>query len=123
CGGEKVGSRLRPRELLAAQAAHAEGRIGQPELVAAENAAVLAALDVQRAVGIGVFTDGEYRRWRYSSTLTDAVEGFVAVDVPQGGLDWRGKSGSGPAARPLAVGAEVRQSPPPDAPQAPLVER
>ena len=70
---DQVGSLLRPPELLAAQVTHAEGRIGQQELVAAENAAVLAALDVQREVGIDVFTDGEYRRWRYSSTLTHAA--------------------------------------------------
>lgn len=40
---EHVGSLLRPAELLAARASHAEGKITEPELRAIEDRAILAA--------------------------------------------------------------------------------
>jgi 5-methyltetrahydropteroyltriglutamate--homocysteine methyltransferase len=77
---DHVGSLLRPPELLQARADFAEGRINADQLGEAEDAAVLKALDVQQQAGIGIFTEGEYRRAGWSTAVADAVEGMVEVD-------------------------------------------
>ena len=77
---DHVGSLLRPPELLEARDAHREHRITDDQLRAAEDAAVLKALDLQRAVGISVFTEGEYRRAGWSTAVRDSVEGLVPTE-------------------------------------------
>ena len=77
---DHVGSLLRPPELLEARDAHREHRITDDQLRAAEDAAVLKALDLQREVGISVFTEGEYRRSGWSSAVRDSVEGLVPTE-------------------------------------------
>ena len=74
---EHVGSLLRPGELLEARAAHEAGLATASELEAAEDAAILRALDLQREVGLEVFSDGEYRRSWFACNLPDAVSGLV----------------------------------------------
>ena len=59
---DHVGSFLRPPELLDARVAHAEGRIGDDQLRAAEDRAILTVLELQRQIGVDVYSDGEYRR-------------------------------------------------------------
>lgn len=59
---EHVGSLLRPAYLLDARARHRAAELTEDALRAAEDRAALEAIDVQRAAGIGVFTDGEVRR-------------------------------------------------------------
>ena len=59
---DQVGSFLRPPRLLEARRAQTEGRISQDELRQAEDEAILAVLEMQRQVGIDVYSDGEYRR-------------------------------------------------------------
>lgn len=73
---ETVGSLLRPPELLDAMAAHDEGRVGQDELRALQDAAVLDALRLQESVGLDVVTDGEMRRtaWAMSPYLLDCLD-------------------------------------------------
>jgi 5-methyltetrahydropteroyltriglutamate--homocysteine methyltransferase len=73
---DHVGSFLRPPELLQARTAHVEGRIGDAELARAEDEAILAALELQRQVGVDVYSDGEYRRGMWMTGLPAAVEGF-----------------------------------------------
>jgi 5-methyltetrahydropteroyltriglutamate--homocysteine methyltransferase len=73
---DHVGSFLRPPELLDARTAHAEGRLGDDDLRAVEDRAVLAILDLQREVGVDVYSDGEYRRGMWITGLPAAVEGF-----------------------------------------------
>jgi 5-methyltetrahydropteroyltriglutamate--homocysteine methyltransferase len=76
-----VGSLLRPRELLDAQAAHARGELSRTELERAEDSAVDGALALQEAAGLDVVTDGEMRRLSFQSQLPAAVEGFGDWDL------------------------------------------
>jgi 5-methyltetrahydropteroyltriglutamate--homocysteine methyltransferase len=73
---DHVGSLIRPAALLDARDAYKAGHIGRDALRAAEDRAILDALELQRQVGIAVFTDGEMRRDAYTTDLYDAVEGF-----------------------------------------------
>jgi 5-methyltetrahydropteroyltriglutamate--homocysteine methyltransferase len=73
---DHVGSFLRPPELLEARMAHAEGRIGDATLREQEDRAIMAILDLQRRVGVDVYSDGEYRRGMWITGLPAAVEGF-----------------------------------------------
>ncbi len=84
---DQVGSLLRPAAVLEARADHAEGRIGPEQLRNIEDKAILDALELQRQVGIDVFTDGEYRRGDFRTDFAEAVEGMSPVGFP---LKWRG---------------------------------
>jgi 5-methyltetrahydropteroyltriglutamate--homocysteine methyltransferase len=79
---DHVGSLLRPPELLQARTEHAEGRITAEQLREVEDRCVLEALDLQREVGLGVFTEGEYRRAGWSTAIRDAVDGLVPNPEP-----------------------------------------
>ncbi|GAA5035593.1 hypothetical protein [Actinopolymorpha pittospori] len=85
-----VGSLLRPTELLDARAEHAAGRMDDGTLRETEDNAVRMALDLQHDSGIGIFTDGEYRRNDFMSHLTAATDGFVN-EAPV--LDWNAAEG------------------------------
>ena len=73
---DQIGSLLRPPALLDARDAFAAGRIGAAELRAAQDAAVLAVLALQREVGIDIYGDGEMRRDSWQAGISAAVEGF-----------------------------------------------
>jgi len=73
---DHVGSFLRLPELLEARLAHTEGRIGDDQLREAEDRAILKILDLQREVGVDVYSDGEYRRGMWITGLPAAVDGF-----------------------------------------------
>jgi 5-methyltetrahydropteroyltriglutamate--homocysteine methyltransferase len=92
---DHVGSLLRPPELLQARDEFSSGRITAEQLQAAEDEAVLKALEVQKQAGIGIFTEGEYRRAGWSSAVAESVEGLVEVeDHPMRRLlgEWQGPS-------------------------------
>jgi 5-methyltetrahydropteroyltriglutamate--homocysteine methyltransferase len=94
---DHVGSLLRPPELIAARDAFAENRMSGDELRAAEDTAVLTALEMQRETGIGIYSGGEYRRAGWSNVVRDAVEGLVPVEgSPIAGFlgDWQGPHAS-----------------------------
>ena len=74
---DQVGSLLRPAALLAARRSHAAGELSLEALREAEDAAVLAALQRQHDVGIGIVTDGEFRRKAWMTNVSEAVDGFV----------------------------------------------
>ncbi len=93
---EHVGSLLRPPELLAARQAYEQGEIGQERLREIEDAAALAAIELQREAGIEVFTDGEARRGTWMAGMLEAIDGVVPVDVPTG-LGWHRDHGPDPA--------------------------
>jgi 5-methyltetrahydropteroyltriglutamate--homocysteine methyltransferase len=59
---DHVGSLLRPAQLTAARAAHAQGRLPTSELHEVEDTAIADAVRHQEAVGLPVVTDGEFRR-------------------------------------------------------------
>ena len=82
---EQVGSLLRPPELLLAREDRAAGKITTEELQLIEDVAILDALEMQREVGVDIFTDGELRRGGWLTDLAEAVEGFVPDRVP---LTW-----------------------------------
>jgi 5-methyltetrahydropteroyltriglutamate--homocysteine methyltransferase len=70
---DHVGSLLRPQTLLAARA---DPSLGRDELTRLEDEAILAALDRQRAAGLEIFTDGEFRRAGFMSDFYESVEGL-----------------------------------------------
>jgi len=103
---EQVGSLLRPPELLQARARHADGRLTLEELRAAEDRAILDALQRQRQVGIDVDTDGEMRRGSWLTDMAQAVEGFVPNRVA---FEWRGPGGGVEASTAQVAGARLRK--------------
>jgi 5-methyltetrahydropteroyltriglutamate--homocysteine methyltransferase len=54
-----------------------------------ENQSILKALEIQKAAGVDVFTDGEYRRDIFTADITQAVEGLVP-GKPTVSFEWRG---------------------------------
>ena len=73
---EVVGSLLRPPDLVAARERSESGQLAQAGLKAVEDAAVQAAIELQRQAGIDVVTDGELRRYAFYGHLIDAFDGF-----------------------------------------------
>ena len=93
---DHVGSLLRPPELVQARQEFNQGRITQDQLREVEDRAVLQALDLQREVGISVYTEGEYRRSGWSNAVRESVAGLVPVEgSPISGFlgQWRGPHG------------------------------
>jgi 5-methyltetrahydropteroyltriglutamate--homocysteine methyltransferase len=101
---EHVGSLLRPPELLAARAAHSQGKLPIADLRAAEDQAILTALERQKTIGIDIATDGEMRRASWLTGMADAVEGFVPHKVQ---VDWKGPGGGTEGSTANAVGAKL----------------
>src|SRR5712691_5768965 len=113
---DHIGSLLRPPELLQARAAYEQGRMTLAQLHQSEDQAILAALEMQRQVGIDVFTDGEYRRLSWSGALAESVEGLVDDPDAVATTQWQGphREQANATARPMRyaqqmVGAPLRQ--------------
>jgi 5-methyltetrahydropteroyltriglutamate--homocysteine methyltransferase len=90
---DHVGSLLRPPELLQAHDDLKQGRISHEQLAELENHAILQALEVQKQVGIEVWSDGEYRRgdWAgpaWAGDFPTAVEGYEMGEPPMV-FDWK----------------------------------
>src|SRR6266851_2480842 len=79
---DHVGSLLRPRELLKAREDFAQKRISEEQLKEIEDRSVLAALEMQRQIGIDVLTDGEYRRHDWVGDFTASIDGYVTAQPP-----------------------------------------
>lgn len=115
---DQVGSLLRPPALLQARADFAEQRSTRAQLRAAEDAAVLAALALQREVGIDIFTGGEYRRAAWSAAIRESVEGLVPdPDPPTRRVlgSWQGPhrdlaNATVLAGGPVVAGARLKQA-------------
>jgi 5-methyltetrahydropteroyltriglutamate--homocysteine methyltransferase len=105
---DHVGSLLRPSELLKARADHAEGRIGLGQLREIEDRTILDALEMQRQIGIDVFTDGEYRRSWFSGALADSVEGIIDDPDPAPARPWQGLHGKEADATTADIGFGVQ---------------
>jgi 5-methyltetrahydropteroyltriglutamate--homocysteine methyltransferase len=104
---EHVGSLLRPRELLQAREAHAEGRLPTVELHSLEDLAIRDAVQKQRNIGLDILSDGEMRRGSWLTDMADAVDGFVRQKVM---LDWKGPGGGLEASSANAVGAKLHKA-------------
>ncbi len=87
---DNIGSFLRPAELLAARAAHREGRLDGQRLRDIEDRSINKILELQNAAGLEIFTDGEYRRDIFTADITQAVEGLVP-GKPTVAFQWRGR--------------------------------
>lgn len=87
---EHVGSLLRPSSLLDARRRRDEGRISAAALREVEDRAILEVLDTQRDLGIGVLTDGEFRRGWFGENLFRAVDGLVSGPARSTGRTWVG---------------------------------
>jgi 5-methyltetrahydropteroyltriglutamate--homocysteine methyltransferase len=74
---DHVGSFLRPADLLQAR----KCGIPSDELRGLEDRHVKRVLEKQQELGLGIFTDGEFRRSNFMSDFTDAVEGFDLGDA------------------------------------------
>lgn len=87
---DNIGSLLRPQELLDARAAYRQGRMDYEKLHEIEDRCILKALELQKAAGVEVFTDGEYRRDIFTADITRAVEGLVPGKTTVS-FEWRGR--------------------------------
>ena len=74
---DQIGSLLRPPELIEAWGQLFTGRITPAQLEAVEDRSIEAALEGQKRAGIDVYTDGEFRRIVYLTSLVQAVDGLV----------------------------------------------
>jgi 5-methyltetrahydropteroyltriglutamate--homocysteine methyltransferase len=87
---DNLGSLLRPEEVLEARAALREGRMDEAQVRAIEDRSILKALEMQKAAGAQVFTDGEYRRDIFTADITKAIDGLVP-GKPVVKFEWRGR--------------------------------
>ena len=100
---DHVGSLLRPRALLEARL-HAA--VSPPELKRLEDAAIIEALARQQSVGLGIFTDGEFRRAGFMSDFYESVDGLAEAGEVQ--RTWTGAtSGAGNASKTVVTGGAV----------------
>ena len=79
---DHIGSLLRPKKLREAFRAHAEKKIGDAELRAAQDEAIGDVVRLQEDCGLQVVTDGEFRRisyWEKFVRLTDGLDVRSAV--------------------------------------------
>jgi 5-methyltetrahydropteroyltriglutamate--homocysteine methyltransferase len=74
---DQIGSLLRPPALLHAWGELFTGQLAPERLEEIEDRAIEVALEKQQRTGIGIYTDGEFRRIVYLTSLTQAVDGFV----------------------------------------------
>jgi 5-methyltetrahydropteroyltriglutamate--homocysteine methyltransferase len=88
---DQVGSLLRPARLLEARRRLEADMIDAEELRIVEDEEITEAVKRQKAAGIDVITDGEFRRRDFRSGFADAVDGVEMRTVE---MPWRGESGT-----------------------------
>ena len=76
------GSYIRPLALRKARIDRAHGRISDDALREIEDRPILDVLKLQRAAGMDVYTDGEFRRKFFMSGPQSALEGAMDTAVP-----------------------------------------
>src|ERR1700683_8803 len=77
---DHVGSLLRPPELMKARAAVQAGTLHAEALRAAEDAAVLDVIELQRQAGLQTVTDGEFRRTSWHMDFIYQLGGIEQVE-------------------------------------------
>lgn len=113
---DNIGSLLRPPELLEARAAHRQGTLLLEQLRAIEDRSILKALELQKACGVDVFTDGEYRRSNFMADFISTLEGLVPSESIMAPV-WRGPHRDLASAVPrsdteMVVGERLRKKKP-----------
>jgi methionine synthase II (cobalamin-independent) len=91
---EHVGSLLRQPWLLRARAEHKQGKLSEAGLREVEDRAAAENIDVQRAAGIEVFTDGEVRRTNWMTGILESIGGMTEVETPA--VTWHREDGEIP---------------------------
>src|SRR5919108_4497633 len=106
---DQVGSFLRPEPLKAAHTAYAQGQLSAEQLRELEDRAILEVLELQRQVGIDVFSDGEFRRGAWAGDFAESVEGYV--DAAPAVTVFNTARGNAPQQRPggRVIGQKLRQ--------------
>jgi 5-methyltetrahydropteroyltriglutamate--homocysteine methyltransferase len=99
---DHVGSLLRPPSLIGARL---DGNIGPDTLTYLEDQAILVALVRQKAAGLGIFTDGEFRRAGFMSDFYESVEGLDRGGEVQ--RSWTGASSTIGGTSGTATGGAV----------------
>ena len=79
-----VGSFLRPAELRAARARHEAGLLDAATLRGLEDRLILDLIGKQRAAGLRVVTDGEFRRGYWHYDFLTGLDGIELYRPPQG---------------------------------------
>ncbi|KAI9065824.1 UROD/MetE-like protein [Trametes sanguinea] len=74
-----VGSLLRPKELLEKRVAFHGGQCSAEELRKLEDQVIPDVVKLQKDIGLGVITDGEYRRDVYLHGIFESLEGMVSI--------------------------------------------
>lgn len=73
---DHIGSLLRPQQLRQAFRRHAAGEITEAEYEAVQDRCIRDVVAMQESLGLGVVTDGEFRRGSYWGRFVERVEGF-----------------------------------------------
>ena len=73
---DQIGSLIRPTRLLDARDEYKSGKIDREALRLVEDDCVLEVIDLQRAAGMPIYTDGEMRRDAWQTVFSEAVDGF-----------------------------------------------
>lgn len=68
---DHCGSLVRPQQLRAARLDFLRGRISAADLARIEDECILAALKLQQEAGLGIYSDGEFRRDFWLSAVSD----------------------------------------------------
>jgi 5-methyltetrahydropteroyltriglutamate--homocysteine methyltransferase len=76
---EHVGSLLRPPELIAARAAHADGRLDAGQLRRVEDEVIRRTVRMQEDIGLQGVTDGEFRRGSWHMDFFYQIGGVTKV--------------------------------------------
>ena len=83
---EVIGSLLRPGYLKEARRAWEAGGLLTSEFKRIEDRAVNEAIALQEGAGFDVITDGEMRRFLFTGSLTEAIDGLSPT--PTGTMHW-----------------------------------
>ena len=78
---DHVGSLLRPRAVIDAHTAHAQGKLAVRPLKELEDKAIDDAIAMQERVGLQAITDGEIRRNNWRDRFFERVHGFSKEKV------------------------------------------
>ncbi|MET0679581.1 MAG: 5-methyltetrahydropteroyltriglutamate--homocysteine S-methyltransferase [Burkholderiales bacterium] len=81
CRADHIGSLLRPLRLRDAYKASAAGRMGAAEFDSVLDDSIRAVIRMQEDAGLGVVTDGEFRRRSWFAGFVDAVDGLEHRDT------------------------------------------
>jgi 5-methyltetrahydropteroyltriglutamate--homocysteine methyltransferase len=105
---DHVGSLLRPPELTAARAQFKAGALDAAGLRAAEDAAILDVIELQRAAGLQTVTDGEFRRTSWHMDFIYQLGGVEQVEGEAIHVQFRSEEGEYDYAPPaMAITSQV----------------